>query len=106
MKEDDFCTIFQGIKVRFKQNLKKFFSIFFLLLIKRIQELYEIHKDFHLDLIKACSQYSSLRLSDVFLNWKDKFLVYADYCANLTTAQDRIQDICNQNEHINREVNV
>ncbi|XP_001946064.2 protein vav isoform X1 [Acyrthosiphon pisum] len=82
MKEDDFCTIFQGIK-----------------------ELHEIHKDFHLDLIKACSQYSSLRLSDVFLNWKDKFLVYADYCANLTTAQDRIQDICNQNEHINREVN-
>lgn len=59
-----------------------------------------------MDLIKACSQYSSLRLSDVFLNWKDKFLVYADYCANLTTAQDRIQDICNQNEHINREVNV
>ncbi|VVC33602.1 Hypothetical protein CINCED_3A016799 [Cinara cedri] len=82
MKEDDFFTIFQGIK-----------------------ELYEVHKDFHHDLIKACSSYSTLRLSDVFLNWKDKFLVYADYCANLTTAQDRIQDVCSQNEHIYREVN-
>lgn len=65
-----------------------------------------MHKDFHQDLIKGCAQYSSLRLSDVFLNWKDKFLIYADYCANLTTAQDRIQKICSQNDFISREVNV
>lgn len=65
-----------------------------------------MHKDFHQDLIKVCSQFSSLRLSDVFLNWKDKFLIYADYCANLTVAQDRIQDVCSQNELIYREVNV
>lgn len=70
------------------------------------QELHEIHKDFLQDLLKACSQYSSLSLSDVFLEWRDKFLVYADYCANLTTAQDRIQEICNQNELIFRKVNV
>ncbi|XP_050546450.1 protein vav [Daktulosphaira vitifoliae] len=82
MKDNDFSVIFQGVK-----------------------ELYEIHKEFHQDLMKACSQFSSLRLSDVFLNWKDKFLVYADYCANLTTAQDRIQDLCNHNDLIYREVN-
>lgn len=64
-----------------------------------------MHKDFHQDLIKSCTL-GSMRLSDVFLHWKDKFLVYADYCANLTKAQDRIQEICNQDKHINREVSV
>lgn len=71
-----------------------------------VQEIYEVHRDFQQDLIKACSQYSSLRLPDVFLNRKDKFLIYANYLNNLGTAQIRIKDICSQNEFIDREVNV
>jgi len=65
-----------------------------------------VHKNFHQDLIKTCTQYSSLKLSDVFLDWKDNFLVYADYCANLTVAQERIQKICSQNDLLRREINV
>lgn len=64
-----------------------------------------MHRDFYQDLQKSCTQYSSLKLSDVFLQWKDRFIIYANYCSNLTTAQDRL-DICNQIEHIHREVNV
>jgi len=65
-----------------------------------------VHKDFQQDLIKACSQYSSLKISDVFIHRKDKFLIYADYLNNLGTAQVRIKDVCSQNEFIDKEVNV
>lgn len=102
LKEEDKFTIFHRIKVNNIITFNK--NVYVINRFDTVQELYETHKDFHLDLIK--SQYSSVRLSDVFLNWKEQFLVYADYCANLTTAQDRLQDLCNNDEFINREVNV
>lgn len=69
-----------------------------------LQELSEIHAGFHSQLRKVVAPGSSARLSEVFLNWREKFLIYGDYCANLTIAQNRIQDICAHNEGINQEV--
>ncbi|XP_046669462.1 protein vav isoform X2 [Homalodisca vitripennis] len=69
-----------------------------------IKELCEIHAGFHSQLRKVVAPGSSARLSEVFLNWREKFLIYGDYCANLTNAQTRIQDICTHNDSINQEV--
>lgn len=69
-----------------------------------LKELSEIHAGFHSQLRKVVAPGSSARLSEVFLNWREKFLIYGDYCANLTIAQNRIQDICAHNEGINQEV--
>ena len=69
-----------------------------------IKELSEIHVGFHSQLRKACSTQSSLRLSEVFINWREKFLIYGDYCANLTAAQSTIQEVCAKNEVVNQEV--
>uniref|UniRef100_A0A1B6EAB2 Protein vav n=1 Tax=Clastoptera arizonana TaxID=38151 RepID=A0A1B6EAB2_9HEMI len=81
LKEEDFKIIFTGIK-----------------------ELCEIHAGFHSQLRKAVAPGSTARLSEVFLNWREKFLIYGDYCANLTIAQARIQDICARSEIFNQEV--
>lgn len=81
LKEDDFRIIFFGIK-----------------------ELCEIHAGFHSQLRKAVAPGSLCRLSEVFLNWREKFLIYGDYCANLTAAQACIQDVCSRNDAINQEV--
>lgn len=78
-------------------------TIFYLVCISS-QELSEIHVGFHSQLRKACSSQSSLRLSEVFINWREKFLIYGDYCANLTLAQSTIQDVCEKNDTINQEV--
>lgn len=69
-----------------------------------LKELSEIHAGFHSQLRKVVAPGSSARLSEVFLNWREKFLIYGDYCANLTIAQNRIQEICSHNEGINQEV--
>ncbi|XP_021933195.1 protein vav isoform X2 [Zootermopsis nevadensis] len=69
-----------------------------------IKELSEIHADFHSQLRKAVALGSTTRLSEVFLSWREKFLIYGEYCANLTNAQALVQDVCNRNELVNQEV--
>lgn len=70
------------------------------------QELAEIHGGFLSQLRKATTPNSMIKLSETFLNWREKFLIYGDYCANLTTAQDKIQEICNRSENINQLIQV
>ncbi|XP_051158628.1 protein vav isoform X2 [Leptopilina boulardi] len=66
-----------------------------------IKDLSEIHAGFHSSLRKARN---GAALAQVFLDWREKFLIYGDYCANLTTAQTILQDVCSRNEEINQEV--
>jgi len=70
------------------------------------QELYEIHSSFLTQLRKAVAPGSKLKLSEIFLNWRERFLVYGDYITNLTAAQSRVQDICTKNEAIYVELEV
>ncbi|XP_071638969.1 protein vav isoform X3 [Temnothorax longispinosus] len=66
-----------------------------------IKELAEIHVGFHSQLRKARN---GAALAQVFLDWREKFLIYGDYCANLTVAQNTLQEVCARNEVINQEV--
>ncbi|XP_076183652.1 vav guanine nucleotide exchange factor isoform X2 [Ptiloglossa arizonensis] len=66
-----------------------------------IKELAEIHAGFHSQLRKARTGAS---LAQVFLDWREKFLIYGDYCANLTLAQNTLQEACARNELVNEEV--
>lgn len=53
---------------------------------------------------KATSPKPEIKLSEVFLNWREKFLIYGDYCSNLTLAQDTLRDIMNKDESVNQQV--
>ncbi|EZA50028.1 hypothetical protein DMN91_005536 [Ooceraea biroi] len=66
-----------------------------------LKELSEIHAGFHSQL---CKTRNSAVIAQIFLDWKKKFLIYGDYCANLTTAQNTLQETCARNEVINQEV--
>ncbi|XP_076280668.1 vav guanine nucleotide exchange factor isoform X2 [Lasioglossum baleicum] len=66
-----------------------------------IKELAEIHAGFHSQLRKARG---GIALAQVFLDWREKFLIYGDYCANLTLAQNTLQEACARNELVNQEV--
>lgn len=78
LKEEEIKTIFGGIK-----------------------ELYEIHVGFHSQLTKAVTRGTHYRLSEAFLNWREKFLTYGDYCANLTLAQGKIQELSARDDIFN-----
>lgn len=68
-----------------------------------IKELAEIHTGFHSELYKACTA-SQYKISECFLHWKDKFIVYGEYCCELPTAQELVEDLCNKNEVINQAI--
>ncbi|XP_026683014.1 protein vav [Diaphorina citri] len=76
----------------------------FKIVFSGISELYEIHLGFHSQLRKVIIPESPIKLSEVFIAWKEKFLIYGDYCANLIVAQQKIQDLCSRNEAINQAV--
>lgn len=71
----------------------------------RSQYFAEIHTGFHSDLYKACTS-SQHQISECFLHWREKFIVYGDYCSNLPVAQELMDDLCCKNETINQAVHV
>ncbi|CAL8143746.1 unnamed protein product [Orchesella dallaii] len=95
LKEDDRKVVFFGIK-----------------------ELSEIHTGLLSDLNRALSSSSTPSISsgypygggshktlgDVFVHWKEKFVIYGDYCANLTRAQSIVEELCVKNEVVSLEV--
>ncbi|XP_044595932.1 protein vav isoform X1 [Cotesia glomerata] len=66
-----------------------------------IKDLSEIHAGVHSQLRKARN---GAAIAQVFLDWREKFLIYGDYCANLTVAQNTLQEACSHNELVNQEV--
>ncbi|XP_021950474.1 protein vav isoform X2 [Folsomia candida] len=85
-----------------------------------IKELSEIHTGFLNDLNRVLTTTSTSNstaptaysystglnktLGDIFVLWKDKFIIYGDYCANLTRAQSIVEELCTKNELINQEI--
>ncbi|GIY52427.1 guanine nucleotide exchange factor VAV3 [Caerostris extrusa] len=84
------------LKTIFSSELK---SIIFM----NIKELAEIHTGFHSELYKACTS-SQYKISDCFLHWKDKFIVYGEYCSKLPAAQEKVEDLSNKSEVINQAI--
>ncbi|XP_074593667.1 guanine nucleotide exchange factor VAV2-like [Brevipalpus obovatus] len=71
------------------------------IIFNHIQELVDLHTSFHRDLCCASAGgISGLRISTCFFNWKDKFVIYGDYCANLPRAQSMIDELCAKSETI------
>lgn len=48
----------------------------------------------------------TVRLSAIFMQWRERFLVYGSYCANLTKAINTLQEICDNDPDINSLVEV
>lgn len=73
------------------------------IIFMNIKELAEIHTGFHSELYKACTS-SHYKISECFLHWKDKFIVYGEYCSNLPAAQELIDELCNKSEITNQAI--
>lgn len=65
-----------------------------------VKELAEIHRSFHGELFKSCTSASPSRLSNCFISWKQKFVIYGSYCANLPRAQALLDEVCRSSDQI------
>ncbi|XP_074653804.1 guanine nucleotide exchange factor VAV3-like isoform X2 [Tubulanus polymorphus] len=61
-------------------------------IFRHVEELAQIHTGFHSELYKACT-IGLPKISDCFLKWKQKLLIYGDFCSHLPDAQAHIDEI-------------
>ncbi|KAL5012535.1 hypothetical protein ScPMuIL_011086 [Solemya velum] len=61
-------------------------------IFSNIEKLFEVHSGFHSELHVACIK-GNQKISEVFIEWKPKLLLYGEYCSNLPRAQDRIDEL-------------
>lgn len=58
------------------------------------QELADIHEKFLERLKDAVSENSKSKLSQVFLDFREPFLIYGDYCSSMTAAVEMLNMVC------------
>ena len=85
------------------------------IIFMNIKQLADVHAKFYADLRRACGQspspmssvflsHQKVTISSCFLTWKDKFVIYGDYCSELPKAQCLIDDICVKDDLVNEFV--
>jgi guanine nucleotide exchange factor VAV len=72
------------------------------LLFGHIRSFHHIHSVFQADLVKAATFNNSRapKISTCFLNAREKFLKYGEYCASLSRAQALLDELTSKNEAI------
>lgn len=99
---DENKIIFPRIKVTSNnRNLHTSFSY-----LSLSQELVDIHKSFLEKLREATQTNPKTKLSKVFIEFREKFLIYGDYCSKMTEATDTLRDVCRRSVAIEQLVAV
>ncbi|XP_064457585.1 protein vav-like isoform X2 [Ornithodoros turicata] len=103
--EKNYIEALNMITRDFMRPLKDFLSLEeHEIVFKHIKELAETHTGFHADLHKACTSSHHMKISECFMRWKDKFIIYGDYCSNLPRAQEQIDELCNKKQLVNQYI--
>jgi len=69
-----------------------------------IKELGENHAGFYKDILEAVTGKSGRRVGEVFIEHKDRFLKYGEYCSHLPRAHQLLETLHNKNELIREEI--
>ncbi|CAG9835875.1 unnamed protein product [Diabrotica balteata] len=68
-----------------------------------IKDLKDVHAEFLEELFRIRT-HPSTRISNIFMRFREKFLIYGMYCANLTKATQILQELCDSDEVFNQTV--
>ena len=105
--ETNYLDVLNALKYKFmqpmekclsKEDIKSIFSC--------IKELTDIHTKFLEKLNEAVAPNSKVKLSSVFLDFREPFLIYGDYCANMTNATDTLRDTAKNSQTVEQLVMV
>ncbi len=69
-----------------------------------IKDLGETHAGFYQDILESVTGKSRKRIGDIFLEYKERFLKYGDYCAQLPRAQETLDQLTTREDAVREEV--
>ncbi|XP_066293500.1 guanine nucleotide exchange factor VAV2-like isoform X3 [Branchiostoma lanceolatum] len=69
-----------------------------------IQDLFNVHKGFLQDLEKASRHQRTNNISKCFLEWKDRMLIYGQYCSDMQYGQDHVDSLCQRKPDVRTKI--
>ncbi|XP_060664572.1 protein vav isoform X3 [Drosophila nasuta] len=103
--ESNYLDVLNALKAKFMLPLERHLNQEELRLIfPRIRELADIHTRFLEKLRESLSTMAKQKMGQVFLEFREPFLIYGEYCSNLLNAIDYLADICKKNQIIDQLV--
>uniref|UniRef100_A0A1Q3G400 Putative rho guanine nucleotide exchange factor vav3 n=2 Tax=Culex tarsalis TaxID=7177 RepID=A0A1Q3G400_CULTA len=104
--ETNYLEALMALKYKFMQPLERVLPKDVIRVIfPSIRELCDIHETFLGKLREATAADAKIKLSSVFLEFREPFLVYGDYCSSMTNATDMLRDVCKKSSNIEQVVN-
>ncbi|XP_049311757.1 protein vav isoform X1 [Bactrocera dorsalis] len=103
--ESNYLDVLNALKTKFMTPLERYLNpeeikqIF-----PRIRELADIHTRFLEKLRESLSPNAKVKMSQVFLEFREPFLLYGEYCSCLLGAIDVLADVCKKNQIIEQLV--
>ncbi|KQS30078.1 uncharacterized protein Dere_GG19220, isoform B [Drosophila erecta] len=103
--ESNYLDVLTALKTKFMGPLERHLNQEELRIIfPRIRDLADIHTRFLDKLRESLTPNAKLKMAQVFLDFRENFLIYGEYCSNLLTAIDYLADVCKKNQIIDQLV--
>jgi guanine nucleotide exchange factor VAV len=74
------------------------------IIFRGIKEMFEINDGLKCNMRKDVDRVRNVRISEVLLSWRERLMIYGDYCDKIKNDKDMIKDVCKRNEIVNQEV--
>ncbi|XP_055613942.1 protein vav isoform X2 [Uranotaenia lowii] len=104
--ETNYLEALMALKYKFMQPLERVLSKEAIRIVfPCIKELVDIHEKFLDKLREAVQPDSKSKLSSVFLEFREPFLIYGDYCSSMTGATDMLRDVCKKMSNVEQIIN-
>ena len=69
-----------------------------------IKELGETHLHFYQTLKECVTHKTHKKIGEIFLEYKEKFLKYGDYCSDLPKAQEKLAQLYEKDTDVRKEI--
>ncbi|XP_016949537.1 protein vav isoform X1 [Drosophila biarmipes] len=103
--ESNYLDVLTALKTKFMGPLERHLNQDELRLIfPRIRELADIHTRFLDKLRESLTPNAKVKMAQVFLEFREPFLIYGEYCSCLLGAIDYLADVCKKNQIIDQLV--
>ncbi|XP_016998244.1 protein vav isoform X2 [Drosophila takahashii] len=103
--ESNYLDVLTALKTKFMAPLERHLNQDELRLIfPRIRELADIHTKFLDKLRESLTPNAKMKMAQVFLEFREPFLIYGEYCSCLLGAIDYLADVCKKNQIIDQLV--
>ncbi|XP_016976977.1 protein vav isoform X1 [Drosophila rhopaloa] len=103
--ESNYLDVLTALKAKFMGPLERHLNQDELRQIfPRIRELADIHTKFLDKLRESLTPNSKQKMAQVFLDFREPFLIYGEYCSCLLGAIDYLADVCKKNQIIDQLV--